>query len=115
LPNNDEVDLMDVAAIDIYKYGLKCLSILFTDSELKKGAVEPTAANKYKPLDQAKINLLKSAIRRKYDIKMASDFDRVWRELKRRLNDKCRDKRNKPRKRCMNGSGNDNDNNQFSI
>jgi hypothetical protein len=26
LPNNDEVDLMDVAAIEIYKYGLKCLS-----------------------------------------------------------------------------------------
>jgi hypothetical protein len=79
---------MEVTSIDIYKYGLKCLSILYTDDELKEGSVEPTALNRYKPLEQARVNLLKSAIRKKYNVKIASDFDRIWRELRRRLNDK---------------------------
>jgi hypothetical protein len=54
------MDLMDVSVIDIYKYGLKLLSILSSDDEIKEGAVEPTATNKYGAIEQMGINHIKS-------------------------------------------------------
>lgn len=51
---------MDVSAIDIYKYGLKLLSHLFSEEEIKNGAVEPSATNKSKAFDSIRINHLKS-------------------------------------------------------
>jgi hypothetical protein len=60
LYNDDEMDLMDVTAIDCYKYALKLLSFLFSNDEIKNGAVEPTLACKSKALDTVRVTHIKS-------------------------------------------------------
>ncbi len=58
---NDQ-NLLHINAIDKFRYCAKILDVLFTREELKEGAVEPTGIGKYKALDEAKIQILKSKL-----------------------------------------------------
>ena len=56
----NEVDLMAITGIDIYKYASKILSVLFSNDELKAGSVDPVQQGRYPQLDAVRINHLKS-------------------------------------------------------
>jgi hypothetical protein len=55
-------NLLCVNAASILRYCLLLLDVLFTQVEIKEGAVEPTGAGKFAALDEARIKILKGKL-----------------------------------------------------
>jgi hypothetical protein len=57
---DNDVDLIEITGVDIYKYAARVLSTLFAATEIQQGAIEPTKMCKFPALDSVRIGFLKS-------------------------------------------------------
>ena len=81
---------MDIEAPNSTKYALKVASVLFSENELAEGVI--SLANRRtdrSPLDPARVELLKEAIKRKFRAPDAL-FDAYWPVMAKAINTKGR-------------------------
>ncbi len=88
------INIIDTPAPNIYLFSNRVLEKIFTIEEIINGSVEPKGRGGFAALEKSKIDKLKEAIQSRFNIATA-DFIAVWRDVKERLNNKCKDTRRK--------------------
>jgi hypothetical protein len=88
------INIIDTPAPNIYLFSNRVLEKIFTIEEIINGSVKPTGRGGCAALKKSKIDKLKGAIQSRFNIATA-DFIAVWRDVKERLNNKCKDTRRK--------------------
>ncbi len=84
-------NLIDIRAPNVKKYGLKLASLLFTETELAEGVINPCdRKTDRKPLDKKRVDLIQEAIMLKYELDLAEFHELLWSDIYSSINAKGR-------------------------
>jgi len=69
-----------------HRCAVKLLPYFFSNEELKRSNTDGTHGKR--PLDSSKLNSLKSLVSSKFPVECAAEKDKLWKQIKTKINDR---------------------------